>query len=69
MNNPNDRISFMKSIKQLLDMRSIFINCPKIRSSNDSEVTILSQRAVLGKEVLESKDNTMTFFEEVQLGA
>lgn len=62
MNTPNDRSSFVKSIRQLIDRDSIFISCPKIKQSNGTEI-ILNQRAILGGEILADAYDVSQLFE------
>lgn len=59
----SDRISFVKSVKLLLDLDTIFINCPKLRKSNTSDVLILHQKTVLGREILARSYDTTKIFE------
>jgi hypothetical protein len=62
MKTANDKESFAKSIKYLLNKDTIFISCPKIKTLNSAKLTILHQQTLLGNEVLaQSFDNSQLF--------
>lgn len=65
MKTASQKNAFVKSVEQLLANDTIFINCPKLRSLNTTDVTILQQKPILGSAVLNSAYDTSTLFEEL----
>lgn len=63
MKNYSDKYNFIQSIKHILNVNSIFINCLKIIQTNSSKAIILHQIATLGKEVLNESYDTKRIFD------
>ncbi len=62
MTTKEDQESFTKSITHLVDSKTLFINCPKIKYKNGSQRS-LHQHTILGKEILKKPFNPLLLFE------
>jgi hypothetical protein len=60
MNGPDEKSAFAKSIKQLLNDDTIFINCPRFKQPNAPK---LGQRPLIGSEVLKNSFDDQQLFE------
>ncbi|WP_059360397.1 LIC_10091 family protein [Parachlamydia acanthamoebae] len=61
----DQKASFTKSVKQLLNKEALFINCPKFLYRSTGHVKTLQQQAYLGKEILENSCETTKLFEYI----
>lgn len=63
MQTQKQKEGFCKTVSCLLNKNSLFINCPKIKNSNDSQVKILHQQILTGEEILNENFNLLNLFE------